>query len=70
MATHKSRLVKQWLEAQDGRIAIASLPPYAPEINPVEAIWAYLKKREIANLCCSTIAEVSDFARRHLPDHQ
>ena len=63
VATHKSRLVKQWLEAQDGRIAIAALPPYAPELNPVEAIWAYLKKHEIANLCPTTIAEVSDFAR-------
>lgn len=55
---------------EDGRIAIASLPPYAPELNPVEAIWAYLKKHEIANLCPNTIAEVSDFARRRLKSMQ
>ena len=70
MATHRSRLVRQWLEQQDGHIAVASLPPYAPELNPVEAIWAYLKKHEIANLCPSTIAEVSDFARRRLKSMQ
>ena len=38
--------------------------------NPVEAIWAYLKKHEIANLCLNTIAEVSDFARRRLKSMQ
>jgi transposase len=47
--------VRQWLEQQNGRIAIAFLPPYAPELNPVEAIWGYLKKHEIANLCPATL---------------
>ena len=69
-AIHRSRLVKAWLEEQDGHVAVARLPPYAPEVNPVEAIWAYLKKHEIANLCLNTIAEVSDFARRRLKSMQ
>lgn len=67
---HKSRAVRQWLEAQDGQIAIAFLPPYAPELNPVEAIWAYLKKHEIANLCPHNLDEVSSFARRRLSSMQ
>jgi hypothetical protein len=32
----------------------------------VEAIWAYLKKHEIANFCAACLDEVSDFARRRL----
>ena len=67
---HKSRLVRQWLEDQHGRIAMAFLPAYAPELNPVEAIWAYLKKHEIANLCPAHLSEVSDFARRRLKSMQ
>lgn len=67
---HKSRVVRQWLEQQNGRIAIAFLPPYAPELNPVEAIWAYLKKHEIANFCPSRLDEVSTFARRRLQSMQ
>jgi transposase len=67
---HKSRALRQWLDEQHGRIAIAFLPPYAPELNPVEAIWAYLKKHEIANLCPTHLAEVSDFARRRLKSMQ
>lgn len=70
VGTHKSRLVRAWLDAQEGQVAIAFLPPYAPELNPVEAIWAYLKKHEIANLCPSHLAEVSDFARRRLKSMQ
>lgn len=69
-ATHRSRLVRHWLDAQDGHIAVAAPPPYAPELNPVEAIWAYLKSQEIANLCATTITEVSDFARRRLKSMQ
>ena len=70
VATHRSRKVKAWLEEQDGRIAVARLPPYAPELSPVEAIWAYLKKNEIANLCLNTIGEVGQFARNRLRSMQ
>ena len=27
------------------------LPPYAPELNPVEYIWAYWKQHELPNVC-------------------
>ena len=68
--THKSRLVRNWLEAQQGDVQIEFLPPYAPELNPVEQIWNYLKNREIANLCASCITEVGDLARRRLRSMQ
>src|SRR5258706_3482651 len=70
VATHRSRKVKAWLEQQEGHLAGAQLPPYAPELNPVEAIWAYLKKHEIANLCLNTIGEVGQFARNRLKSMQ
>lgn len=70
VAKHRSRLIRAWLEQQGGHIAVAALPPYAPELNPVEAIWAYLKEHEIAILCPTTINEVSEFARRRLKSMQ
>ncbi len=51
-------------------IAVARLPVYAPELNPVGAIWAYLKKHEIANLCLDTIGEGGQFARNRLKSMQ
>lgn len=69
-AIHRSRKVATWLEKLNGHIAVARLPPYAPELNPVEAIWAYLKKNEIANLCLNTIGETGEFARNRLKSMQ
>ena len=69
-AIHRSRKVTTGLEKLDGHIAVARLPPDAPELNPVEAIRAYLKKHEIANLCLNTIGEVGQFARNRLKSMQ
>jgi transposase len=43
-AIHRSRIVRAWLEQQGGQVHIAELPPYAPELNPVEAIWGLPEK--------------------------
>ena len=31
---------------------------YAPDLNPVESIWHYLKRVRLANVCCRTLKEV------------
>jgi transposase len=66
LPAHRSRLVKQWLSGQAGRIEIEYLPAYAPELNPVEYIWGYCKARELPNLCPKTLSELSYYARRAL----
>ena len=52
VAMHRSRKVRTWLEEQDGHFAVARLPAYAPELNPAEAIWAYLKSMR-SPICAS-----------------
>lgn len=39
------------------------LPGYAPELNPVEYIWCYLKQHELPNLCPRELWQLSDAAR-------
>ena len=51
-------------------IRLLRLPPYAPELNPVEYIWGYMKQRELGNLCLHTIAQVGAFARNRLKSMQ
>ena len=41
-------------------VALIFLPPYSPELNPAENIWAILK-RAFTNLLCKTLDEVSSF---------
>lgn len=55
--SHKHRLVRAWLEAHP-RWEIVWFPPYAPELNPVELLWGYLKYGRLANLAPDTIDEI------------
>jgi len=66
LRAHRSRRVRQYVEADEEGIQLEFLTGYAPEINPVEYIWGYLKKHKIGNLCVSNLHQVSDFARRRL----
>ena len=43
---------------------VERLPAYAPELNPVEGLWASLKAVELANLTSPTLAEVIGQAHR------
>jgi transposase len=56
---HRAKVVKDFL-AQGGaaRIWLEQLPAYAPELNPDEGIWNYLKRVELRNLCCDDLAEL------------
>ena len=49
-AIHRSKLVGEYLASTKGRIVVERLPAYAPELNPVEYLWAHLKQHEIGNL--------------------
>jgi hypothetical protein len=43
---------------------VERLPVYAPELNPVEGLWSWLKAVELANLTSPTLAEVIDQAHK------
>ncbi|MEK8174633.1 transposase [Streptomyces sp. M19] len=53
--THRSTTTRRLTEARDWLTAY-HLPPYAPEFNPVEAVWSHLK-RSPANLAKRDIDE-------------
>lgn len=39
-------------------ITLMPLPPYAPELNPVENIWAYLRANKLANTVFETYDQI------------
>jgi hypothetical protein len=43
---------------------VERLPAYAPELNPVEHLWANLKGVELANFAGDTVIEVADAAEQ------
>jgi transposase len=40
-------------------------PSYAPELNPVEYVWSYLKTKPLANLACQDVDELAIVGRHH-----
>lgn len=65
-AIHRSKPVKAVLTASRGRLWLERLPAYAPELNPVEYLWAHLKQHQIANLLVEHGWELSLHATRAL----
>lgn len=50
---HRIRVVKEYLSnGAAHQIHLEQVPGYAPELNPAEGIWNYLKGVELKNLCC------------------
>ena len=44
-AIHKAKLVRDYVAAQEGRLQLFYLPPYAPQLNPDELVWGHVKKQ-------------------------
>lgn len=66
LPAHKSRLVGEFLASLNGWIATEYLPPYAPELNPVEYLWGHWKQHELPNVCPKDLWQLSEGARRTL----
>lgn len=41
---HKSRKVQEFVRGLNGRLSIFLLPPYAPDLNPDELVWNYIRQ--------------------------
>ena len=70
LRAHRSRLVHDYVDSTRGRLQLAFLPPYAPELNPVEYLWAWLKRHALANFCPANIYVLHKTARNKLRSAQ
>ena len=62
---HRGQPVKDFLRRGAARrLHLEQLPAYAPELNPDEGIWNYLKRVELGNQCCHDLAELTTVLRR------
>ncbi len=56
---HKGPLVREFLK-RNKRLRLERLPAYAPDLNPVEAVWSWLKYGQLANFVPDDLAELDD----------
>ena len=74
LRAHRTSLIEQYVRRSRGRLKIIPLPPYAPEMNPTEYLWANIKGGELANavppgirdLCKLAVKGVRRAERRQL----
>jgi transposase len=62
---HTGQPIKDFLaQGAAKRLHLERLPGYAPDLNPDEGIWNYLKRVELKNRCCADLAELRPELRR------
>jgi hypothetical protein len=57
---HRGEPVKGFLARERCRVRAHLLPPYAPELNPVELIWGHLKTNPMANFAPRELVDLID----------
>ena len=45
---HKANAVKDYIKSLEGRLELYFLPPYAPDLNPDEFVWSYMKNNGVS----------------------
>jgi DDE superfamily endonuclease len=57
---HCGEAVKSYLsDGASARLRLIRLPAYAPELNPSEGLWGWLKG-ELGNVCCPALDGLKD----------
>ena len=64
LSTHTSKSMAEIIAARPW-LTVFRLPPYAHELNPVEPVWAHLK-RSLANLTKHNITELTALVKTRL----
>lgn len=65
LPAHRGQAVKEFLRNGGARrIHLERLPGYAPDLNPDEGVWNYLKNVELRNLCTHSLQELRQELRK------
>lgn len=64
LGAHKSKRTRAYIEARREWLKVEYLPAYAPELNPVEAMWAYLGATSLTNYSADGLDDLAGAVRR------
>lgn len=53
---HHAKLLKKWIQSKP-KLELVYLPPYSPELNPIERAWWYMRKKITHNRYVQTMKE-------------
>ena len=67
---HKAKKIEKFVEENKRRFAIYKLPPYCPELNPTEHVWAYLKAHELKTHQAQNTEQLKHLVKRKMQSIQ
>jgi transposase len=70
---HRSKILKEFFEANQQRLVFIYLPPYSPELNPIERVWRITRRKVTHNRYFPSVEDlrlalVSQFTIWRLPN--
>lgn len=60
LKAHHSKLVQHYLQENAHWLEVVYLPPYCPELNPIEYVWSSWKRTYLANYCPRNTDDLCD----------
>ena len=64
LPAHKAKIVKDHIASQSGWLRVERYPGYAPELSPVEYIWAPIKNKDLAHVPPKGLRHLKTIVRR------
>jgi transposase len=66
---HKTQCVKKLLEEYSPQVCVEHIPPYSPELNPIETCWKVTKNAVTWSQYFPTIDEMQDALENFWTEH-
>jgi putative transposase len=63
---HHAKLLGPFLEENRERLMLMFLPPYSPNLNPIEGLWKWMKEKVIYNVFYKTVPEIRNSVNEFL----
>lgn len=63
---HRAKKIKEFVSIHKKRLAVYLLPPYAPELNPDEHVWEYLKAYKLKAHQAQDTKELKKLVKRKM----
>jgi len=67
---HHATALKKFLERVKYKLEVIFLPPYSPELNPIERFWRFLRKKVTHNTFYETFEKFSATVRAFLEKYK
>jgi putative transposase len=68
-SSHKSNKVAEFVEKHKKRLKLLFLPPYSPELNPVERVWKNLRYLKTHNTFFKNLKALENTVIEYLKEH-